>query len=228
MKILLAPSERKSLGGEREFCISSFCELNREEAIRRYDEFIKTTSDFKNFGEDKSPIKSRPCKEAIRRYKGVAFEYLDYESLDEASKRYLNENLIIFSNLFGIVKPLDLIPHYTLKQGSKPGFDIYKFYKEGVTKVLDEMDEEFVDLRAKFYERIYKPKRAITFKFLKDNKVVSHFAKAYRGMFARYIAINKAKSIDEVLKIKFEGIEIVEVIEKKGIREIVCEIKAHL
>ena len=226
MKILLAPSERKSLGGDKDFNISSFPELNplREEAIKKYDEFIQQTDDIKNFGDIKTPIKLRPAKEAILRYTGVAFEYLDYQNLPKEAKEYLNENLIIFSNLFGILKPLDLIPYYTLKQGSKPGFDIYKFYKEKITEILDNYDNEYIDLRAKFYEKIYKPKKAITFKFIKNNKVVSHFAKAYRGTLTRHIALHRPKTVDEVLKIEFPGIEIIEIQEKKGIKEIVCQI----
>ncbi len=227
MKILLAPSERKSLGGDKSFNISSFRELNplREEAIKKYDEFIQKTDDIKNFGDIKTPIKERPAKEAILRYTGVAFEYLDYPTLPNEAKEYLNENLIIFSNLFGILKPTDLIPYYTLKQGSKPGFDIYKFYKEKVTEILDSLNEDFIDLRAKFYEKIYKPKNAVTFKFIKNGKVVSHFAKAYRGTLTRHIALHRPKTIEEVLKIEFPGIEIMEIQEKKGIKEIVCEIK---
>ena len=227
MKILLAPSERKSLGGDKKFNISSFPELNplREEAIKKYDEFIQKTNDVKNFGDIKTPIKKRPSKEAILRYKGVAFEYLDYPSLPQEAKEYLNENLIIFSNLFGILKPLDLIPHYTLKQGAKPGFDIYKHYKEKVSEILDNYDSEYIDLRAKFYEKIYKPKNAITFKFIKNDKVVSHFAKAYRGTLTRHIALNRPKNLNEVLKIEFPGIKIIEIQEKKGIKEIICNVK---
>ncbi len=226
MKILLAPSERKSLGGDKKFNIKSFPKLNpfRDEAIKKYEEFLQKTDDVKNFGDDKTPVKTRPSKEAILRYTGVAFEYLDYPSLSDKAKEYLNENLIIFSNLFGIIKPLDLIPHYTLKQGAKPGFDIYKFYKDKITEILDKYDEEYLDLRAKFYEKIYKPKKAVTFKFIKNNKVVSHFAKAYRGTLTRHIALNRPKNLDEVLKIEFPGIEIKEIQEKKGIKEIVCEI----
>jgi hypothetical protein len=226
MKILLAPSERKSLGGDKNFNIFSFPELNpiREEAIKKYDDFIQKTNDFKNFGDIKIPIKNRPAKEAVLRYAGVAFEYLDYPTLPNDAKDYLNENLIIFSNLFGILKPLDLIPYYTLKQGSKPGFDVYKFYKEKVTEILDGLNEEFIDLRAKFYEKIYKPEKAVTFKFLKNGKIVSHFAKAYRGTLTRHISIHKPKTVEEVLKIEFPGIEIIEIQEKKGIKEIICEI----
>jgi len=227
VKILLAPSERKSLGGEKQFNINSFPELNpaRNEAIQKYDEYLQITDDTAHFGDIKTPIKKRPAKEAILRYTGVAFEYLDYKNLPNDAQNYLNENLIIFSNLFGILKPLDLIPYYTLKQGSKPGFDIYKHYKEKITEILNTYDEEYIDLRAKFYEKIYKPKNAITFKFIKDNKIISHFAKAYRGKLTRLIALHQPKRLNDVLKIEFPDIKIIEIHEKKGIKEILCEIK---
>ena len=115
------------------------------ESFKKYDEFIKQTDDVKNFGDIKEDIKSRKAKKAILRYSGVAFEYLNYQTLPEDAKEYLNENLIIFSNLFGILKPTDLIPFYTLKQGAKPGFDIYKFYAPHIQKVLDEYDDEYVE-----------------------------------------------------------------------------------
>jgi cytoplasmic iron level regulating protein YaaA (DUF328/UPF0246 family) len=231
MKILLAPSERKTKGGEfppinkNSFIFPEIYE-KRVEIIKKYDEFLQKTEDFKNFGDDKTSVFTRPTKKAVLRYSGVAFEHLDYSTLDEKSQKYIDENVLIFSNLFGVISAKDLIPFYTLKQGSKPGFDIYKAHKEIFNFILDEMNknEEFIDLRAKFYEKIYKPKNAITFKFIKNNKVVSHFAKAYRGKLTRMIAIHKPKSIEELLKINFPKIQITEIIEKKGVKEIVCEV----
>jgi len=231
MKILLAPSEAKSKGGnfppinKESF---SFPEIydKRVEVLKKYDKFLKTTNDYKNFGDDKSSVFTRPTKKAILRYTGVAFKHLDYESLDKNSQNYIDENLFIFSNLFGVIKAKDKIPYYVLKQGKKPGFDIYKIHKEIFTPILEEINEKetFIDLRAKFYEKIYKPKNSITFSFIKNGKIVSHFAKAYRGLLTRFIAINKPKNIDELLKIEFLNIKIIEIKEKKGNLEIVCEI----
>jgi len=231
MKILLAPSERKTKGGnfppidKNSFIFPQIYE-KRVEVIKKYDEFLKTTDDTKNFGNDKTSIFTRPTKKAVLRYSGVAFEHLDYNSLDEEAQKYIDENLLIFSNLFGVISANDLIPEYTLKQGKKPGFDIYKIHKEIFTPILDEINknEIFIDLRAKFYEKIYKPKNSITFTFIKNNKIVSHFAKAYRGKLTRLIAINKPKNIDALLKIEFPDIKIIEIQEKKGNKEIICEV----
>jgi len=231
MKILLAPSERKTKGGnfppinETSFIFPEIYE-KRVEIIKKYDEFLKTTDDTKNFGTDKTSIFIRPTKKAILRYSGVAFEHLDYNSLDKEAQKYIDKNVLIFSNLFGVISAKDLIPEYTLKQGKKPGFDIYKNHKEIFTPVLDKINknEIFIDLRAKFYEKIYKPKNSITFTFIKNNKIVSHFAKAYRGKLTRFIAIHRPKNIDALLKIDFPDIKIIEIQEKKGNKEIICEV----
>lgn len=231
MKILLAPSERKTKGGDfppinkNSFIFPEIYD-KRIEIIKKYDKFLQKTEDIKNFGDNKTSVFSRPTKKAILRYSGVAFEHLDYTSLDNEAQKYIDENVLIFSNLLGVISAKDLIPFYTLKQGAKPGFDIYKAHKEIFTPILDKINEKeiFIDLRAKFYEKIYKPTNAITFKFIKNGKIVSHFAKAYRGKLTRIIAIHKPNSIDELLKIKFPEIKIIEIIEKKGIKEIVSEV----
>ena len=168
MKILLAPSERKTKGGdfppfnEKNFIFPKIYK-KRVEIIKKYDEFLQTTDDVKNFGEDKSSIFKRPTKKAVLRYSGVAFKHLDYESLNNTAKEWINENVLIFSNLFGIISANDKIPYYTLKQGKKPGFDIYQTHKEIFESILEEINEKeiFIDLRAKFYEKIYKPKNII-------------------------------------------------------------------
>ncbi|MEO1927753.1 MAG: YaaA family protein [Nautiliaceae bacterium] len=232
MKILLAPSERKTLGGDfppisKENFIFPEIYDKRIKALKKYDEFLKTTDDIKNFGDDKTSIFNRPTKKAILRYSGVAFDYLKYEKLDKDSQQWIDKNVLIFSNLFGVISAGDFIPHYTLKQGAKPGFDIYKHHKEVFEPILSEINknEPFIDLRAKFYEKIYKPKNAITFKFIKNGKVVSHFAKAYRGKLTATIAKYKPKTLEDIFKIPFEGIEVIEIQEKRGVREIICNIK---
>ena len=52
-------------------------------------------------------------------------------------------------------------------------------------------------------------------KFIKDGKVVSHWAKAYRGMVLRQIAEKKIKNFDELRKVEFTGLQLIEIQEKK-------------
>lgn len=167
------------------------------------------------------------CK-AIERYSGVAYEYLDYMSLGEKEKNYIDSHVIIFSNLFGPLLASDNIPHYKLHQGSTlNGFKPEVFYKEAFAESLDEMleNEFIIDLRASFYEKFYTIKKPyITMKFLKNGKVVSHFAKAYRGKILRQLSFCAPKNEEEFKKINFSNLKIVEILNIKLKTEYIFEI----
>ncbi len=233
MKILFAPSESKS-------DISPFDSISKNsfflpqlyskrfQAIEKYNNFNKNIEINVNFGKDRSDIFNRKTNKAILRYNGVAFKHLDYNSLDKESQNYIDDKLILFSNLFGAIKANDLIPNYTFKQGSKiSDFKIEKFYKDNFSQELDEYlkDEEVLDLRAKFYEKQYKSKYFTTLKFIKNNKIVSHWAKAYRGEVARQLAIHKINSINELMNLELENLKLKEIIETKSYKELVFEIQ---
>ena len=240
MKILFSPSEAKIKGGERDFEFNFlFPHLNdkRKEVVDRYNEFIKTTSKeelqklfgVKEVDEYIADIYSKKTLPAIKRYTGIAYDYLDFDSLEENAKNYIYKNVIIFSNLFGPISAKDFIPEYKLKQGEKIGdFEPWKFYKQHFSKALDEYleNEDVLDLRAGFYSKFYSPKKqVVTFKFLKKGKVVSHFAKAYRGIILREVAKNQINNIGELLELEIENLVITEIIENKKKKEIICEIK---
>ncbi|MGH2595315.1 MAG: YaaA family protein [Actinomycetota bacterium] len=64
-----------------------------------------------------------PTRPAIERYTGVLYDALDHGSLTAAQRRRLDESVVIFSGLWGLVAPSDPIPDYKLKMGaSLPGF----------------------------------------------------------------------------------------------------------
>jgi cytoplasmic iron level regulating protein YaaA (DUF328/UPF0246 family) len=80
-------------------------------------------------------------------------------------------------------------------------------------------------LRAGFYNKFYKPSSLYTtLKFIKDGKVVSHWAKAYRGIVLRELAKNNIRNMDEFMKMGIKGLSLKEIINKKIHTEIVYEI----
>ncbi|HIP27553.1 MAG TPA: peroxide stress protein YaaA, partial [Sulfurovum sp.] len=167
---------------------------------------------------------------AIERYTGVAFDYLGYDKLDASAQKYVDDNVILFSNLFGPILASDLIPEYKLKQG-EPVTDIKteKFYHEHSAHLVEAYlkDEEILDLRAGFYDKFYKPTKPYsTLKFIKDGKVVSHWAKAYRGIVLREIAKAGITSIEAFMKLSIEGLSIHEIQTKKNKTEIVYTIES--
>ncbi|WP_417326923.1 peroxide stress protein YaaA [Halarcobacter sp.] len=124
MKILLAPAETKNSGGENKpFCKENFFleELfeKREEIFNTYEEYVSSLTIeelSKWFGlkkleeveKYKTSLKDKPTMKAINRYEGVAFDALDYKNLDEKTQKYIDENVLLFSNLFGPIKANDL------------------------------------------------------------------------------------------------------------------------
>lgn len=167
------------------------------------------------------------CK-AIERYSGVAYEHLAYNTLDKSSQQWIDENVMIFSNLLGPLLAKDLIPHYKLHQGEALGtLKPEVFYKTHWSASIDTWleHETILDLRAGFYEKFYTLKQPYsTMKFLKNGKVVSHFAKAYRGKVLRQLAFIKPKNEEAFTQIAFENLRIVEIKQSALKREYVCEI----
>ena len=243
MKILLAPSESKKTGGEYSFNPSTllFESLlpQRTKLLHTYINVLQQGNMqvlSKMFGIKKEADIAKHTKDiiheltmkAIERYTGVAFDYLKYDALDAQAKSYVDDNVILFSNLFGPILASDLIPEYKLKQGEAVS-DIRteKFYNEHSAHLMEEYlkDEEILDLRAGFYDKFYKPNRPYTtLKFIKNGKVVSHWAKAYRGIVLREVAKANIKTIADFTKLPIEGLSIDEIVTKKHKTEIVYTI----
>ncbi|MDY0195546.1 MAG: YaaA family protein [Sulfurovaceae bacterium] len=241
MKILLAPSETKSTGGTRPFDLANL--WNKELYETRYKltqiylEELKDTSRSKQMFGLKKPAEIEHyqniglhslAKKAVERYTGVAFDYLNYDSLDEKSQKYIDENVMIFSNLFGPIMAGELIPEYRLAQGAKVGdIEVDKYYKINSAELLDEFlkSEEILDIRAGYYDRFYTPSKPYTtLKFIKDGKVVSHWAKAYRGKVLREIAKNQIDTIKDFMALPIEGLSLLEMQTRKNKTEIIYTI----
>ncbi|MCB4755324.1 MAG: YaaA family protein, partial [Sulfurovum sp.] len=83
-----------------------------------------------------------------------------------------------------------------------------------------------LDLRAGFYDKFYRPtKPYTTLKFIKEGKVVSHWAKAYRGLVLREIAKTGVKCIDAFMRLPIEGLRINEIQIQKNRTEIIYDIE---
>lgn len=244
MKILFAPSEGKRSGGicpplNTNSLIFSELYSKRLDVILQYEELVQQGSvteltelfgvkDVRLFDRYKISFERAPTMKAIERYDGVAYDYLNYTTLAPIAQEYVDAHTLIFSNLFGPIRAGDLIPDYKLKQGSSLGtFAPEKFYKEHFSYALDEIigNDEILDLRAGFYDKFYTPKNSITtLKFLKEGKVVSHWAKAYRGVVLRALATHQSNSIEEFLRLPIEGLRLSDSIETKKKKEIVFTI----
>lgn len=242
MTILLAPSETKTKGGTANFNLENllFNELTpiRKNLIFQYINLLqqKDISKLsKMFGLKKESdilyhtkdIVHELTMKAIERYKGVAFDYLDYPSLTQTSQNYIDKHVILCSNLFGFLRANDMIPEYRLKQGEAIGAlkpeKLYKKQSHLMEEYLE--NEDILDLRAGFYDKFYKPTKAYTtLKFIKGGKVVSHWAKAYRGIVLREVAKAQIDNLEEFMNLPIENLSIEEIQTKKNKTEIIYRI----
>lgn len=239
LKILFSPAEGKKSGGNetkkelfgsnsaREGILSDYNAI-----LKRGDENeIKELFGFKKFSDCEPYINdifnsSLMC--AIERYDGVAYDYLDFNSLETKTKEYAKSNTIIFSNLYGPLLGGDTIANYKVKQGNNiGGFVPDRFYKDRFSYQLDLYlaNSEILDLRAGYYDKFYEIKKPYTtLKFLKDGKTISHWAKAYRGLVLKAVAQKSINSMSEFMPLEIEGLSVSEIKVIKNKTEIVYKI----
>lgn len=226
LKILFSPSEGKNIGGTaltkellgathaRDKILKSYNDIILSQDEKKIQELfgIKKWSECEKYIDD---IFNSALMPAIQRYQGVAYNYLDYNSLNAEEQEYLKLNTIIFSNLYGPIYAGDNIANYKVKQGNNIG-DIApdKFYKERFSYQLDILlaQDEILDLRAGYYDKFYKITEPYTsLKFLKNGKSVSHWAKAYRGIVLKEIAKADIQNIKEFMQLELQGLQVQEI-----------------
>jgi len=232
LKILFSPSEGKVHGGDGaplspDALLFPDYYPKRQEVLDRYMHFIKhadTAALQKLIGTKKESeceavrqvdLYNDPTMKALQRYSGVAYDYLEYALLSDERQAWLDRNLLLFSNLFGPILGGDMIPWYKLKQGEKlEGFAVEKHYAKHFTPPLDTfLEGQFIiDLRAGFYLKFYKLKQPhVTMKFIKNGKVVSHWAKAYRGMAVKTLSEYRPQNEAAFREIPFPNLSILEI-----------------
>ncbi|MDR0467278.1 MAG: YaaA family protein [Campylobacteraceae bacterium] len=242
MKILFSPSETKSDISPFENDIRDelfFKELfsKREIFIKKYDEILKSGDEdkikklfgLKNIANfDTASLFEKLTQKAILRYSGVAYKHLNYKTLNSNEQNFIDENVIIFSNLFGPILAKNKIPNYKLQQGEtidnlKPEITYQNVFKSRLDEFVK--DEFIIDLRAEFYEKFYQVDSLYTsLKFLKNGKIVSHFAKVYRGLVLRELAKFQPKNEREFGEIRLENLNLIEIKQFKNKKEYLFEI----
>ncbi len=79
--------------------------------------------------------------EAIKRYSGVMYWSIDYENMDKKSQEFFEQNFLIFSGIYGILRPKDIIWNYKLPLGKA---DLYKFWWDKIPEAIIELKPDFI------------------------------------------------------------------------------------
>lgn len=138
---------------------------------------------------------------AIFAYDGLAYKYLDADSMTDADLQYAQRHLRHLSALYGALCPLDLIHPYRLEMGRRPrGMNLYEFWGDKLRNDLYADTDLVVNLASNEYSKavskhLHAEDRFLTCEFLSRRngklRCLAANAKMARGAMARYIVRNR-------------------------------------
>jgi cytoplasmic iron level regulating protein YaaA (DUF328/UPF0246 family) len=132
-------------------------------------------------------LRDAPAAAAAKVYTGVLFQVLRLPELPALARR----RVLIFSGLWGVVRPADRIPAYKLPIAAKlPGAGpLAALWRGALREALPDRGL-VVDMRSGPYSTAWTPRRATVLTvraFTPEGKVISHMVKATRGRVARVL-----------------------------------------
>ena len=212
--ILLAPSEDKASGGVRgrlpENADQAWVRERLVELARSGSpEALKKAFDVKDLALAKARAEAQalggrvPLLPALARYTGVAFQALDAATLPPDTWT----QVVILSNLRGLVRGDELLPPYKLKLAAIPGLKAH--WRKALVPQLaalpagplwELLPGDAADL-LKGWER---PRHTVEI-FDARGRAISHFSKLYRGQVARWLLSHQQGDPRQVLKGRIPG-----------------------
>jgi uncharacterized protein len=150
-----------------------------------------------------------PLMAAIDRYSpGVMYDAMQFQELPTGAQRRLLENGVIFSGLFGLLRPDDLIPNYRLKMGaSLPEIGrLSQYWKPSLSQALNRaLEGRFVwnllpGIHAEAWTDEHTYEAMIEVQFVKEQggerKALTHGVKPLRGALVNFIVRDPAESVE--------------------------------
>lgn len=206
MRILLPPSERKieppaspplnlselllpELTGVREQLLTALASASRRpdaaETLKvpagRSEELVANTR-----------LRVAHTAPAGALFSGVLYDAFDQATLTADARRRARKRVLIFSALFGVLRPTDRIPPYRLAVGTQlPSVGgLAAVWRRALTPALaDRADDLLIDCRSSSYIAMWRPPGAVPVRVFREEAgqrtVVTHMAKQARGMVAR-------------------------------------------
>ena len=165
---------------------------------------------------------AKNAKQAVLAFNGDVYEGLDAKSLEPDDLVWTQEHLCILSGLYGVLRPLDYMQAYRLEMGTPlpnaHGNNLYKFWGSQISTYLNERlqrdispvvvnlaSQEYfkaVDvktLKARVVECVFEERKGDQY------KIVSFYAKRARGLMARYAAMHRVVTPQQLQGFDAEG-----------------------
>jgi cytoplasmic iron level regulating protein YaaA (DUF328/UPF0246 family) len=209
----LAPARRRVLGR-----VVAMCKRTSARGIAASLETLGLTAGQQAEVTRNAVLLEAPAAPAAEVYTGVLYEAMEAGTLAPAARAWLDERVVVFSGLWGVVRLDDRIPAYRCSVGvSLPGVGgLTAYWKKVLTPVLDRAaaGAPVLDLRSGAYGAMWAPGAGVagstaalrvlherTVGGVTQRSVVSHFNKATKGRLVRSLADAQAGpvSVDELV-----------------------------
>lgn len=198
------------LNSERRKLIDALQEVIEESSVEEMETLFgvkgQTLADALEVNRE---IYDAPLMSALDRYSpGVLYKAMDFAGLPTGAQRRLLENGIIFSGLFGLLRPDDLIPNYRLRMDAVlPEIGkLTQFWRPLLSPLLNRtLEGRFVwnllpGIHQEAWEDGHAYEEMVQVKFFVEEggerKAVTHGVKPLRGQLVNYIARESAESLE--------------------------------
>lgn len=198
------------LAGQRSHVLDSLIEASgREDA----QQVLKVGAKVMAEVEANQSLREAPVAPGHEIYTGVLFDALEAGSLTEAQLQRAQEQVLIFSGLFGATSFTDRIPAYRCSMDVKldPQGKLGSWWKKQLAEPLAERvgDQLVVDCRSASYAQAFRPapeQTLVVNSFTErggERKVVTHFAKHARGQLTDMLLRAEAQpeTVDDVVEV---------------------------
>lgn len=147
--------------------------------------------------------------QALYTYTGEAFKTLDPSSFDKATLNYARDHLLIFSALYGLLRPFDLISLYRLDFMTPLPFSLKNYWSEAITLHLKSLKQPLLNLSSKEFSSNVSL-RMIDVSFISvtrsgEEKSISAYAKQARGAMTREVLTKQIKDIESLKTLNIVG-----------------------
>jgi len=176
---------------------------------------------FDRFQKFQDTPSSNAITQAIYTFKGDTYVGVKAENFTKDDLLFAQQNLLIISGLYGILKPLDGIQPYRFEMGTKIDFNgyksLYEFWMvplfEFMKKRVETEKNGILNLASEEYSKVINFNKigckivTPVFKTEKNGelKTVGILSKRARGMMANYVIKNKIRDYAEVNEFSEDG-----------------------
>ncbi|MDF7676844.1 peroxide stress protein YaaA [Neisseriaceae bacterium ESL0693] len=198
-------------------------DLCRQLNLNQLEEVMKISPHLARLNQQRfqdwhTPFTPDNALQAIFAYEGDIYRSLDVGDFSTEDLHYTQNNVLILSGLYGLLRPLDLIQPYRLTMNTRlenpKGINLYHFWQQILTDYLNQLPTDLlIDLAFDEYFKVVD-KKALKAKVIKpvfldekDGKYmnVNAYSKEAMGLMTRFIIKHWLTSPKDLIDFSLHG-----------------------